>query len=82
MRLPDHVAEIMAVLKSQGYESYLVGGCVRDLLLDRKLMDYDVVTSAPFEVICSVFPRTVPLGRPLWDPGGGDRCRAGRGIHL
>ena len=62
MRLPDHVAEIMAVLKSQGYESYLVGGCVRDLLLDRKPMDYDVVTSAPFEVICSVFPRTVPLG--------------------
>ncbi len=62
MQLPEYVAEIMAVLKSRGCDAYLVGGCVRDLLLGRKPSDYDVVTEASPEVIRSLFPRTVALG--------------------
>ncbi|MEQ8200297.1 MAG: HD domain-containing protein [Syntrophomonadaceae bacterium] len=62
MQLPDYVAGILAVLKGQGYQAYLVGGCVRDLLLDREPSDYDVVTSAPPAAISTLFPRTVPLG--------------------
>ena len=62
MQLPEHVAGVMAVLKSHRCDAYLVGGCVRDLLLGREPSDYDVVTEASPEVICSLFPRTVALG--------------------
>lgn len=62
MQLPEYVAGVMAVLKSHGCNAYLVGGCVRDLLLGREPSDYDVVTEASPEVIRSLFPRTVALG--------------------
>ncbi len=62
MHLPTPIIEIMTVLKSHHYEAYLVGGCVRDILLDRIPNDYDVVTSAPVEQIMSMFPHTVNVG--------------------
>ena len=37
---------ILKVLRADGYEAYLAGGCVRDLLLGREPEDYDVATSA------------------------------------
>jgi poly(A) polymerase len=49
-------------LRQHGYSAYLVGGCVRDLLLDRDPADYDVATSAtPHEVI-RIFPQTFAVG--------------------
>src|SRR5947209_12729709 len=49
-------------LREHGYSAYLVGGCVRDLLLNREPADYDVATSAtPQEVIC-IFPQTFAVG--------------------
>ena len=49
-------------LRQHGYSAYLVGGCVRDLLLGREPADYDVATSAtPHEVI-RVFPQTFAVG--------------------
>src|SRR5215831_5720362 len=49
-------------LRQHGYSAYLVGGCVRDLLLNREPADYDVATSAtPHEVIC-IFPQTFAVG--------------------
>lgn len=43
------------LLKSQGYKAYLVGGCVRDLLLGRAPKDYDVATNAwPEHVITAM----------------------------
>jgi poly(A) polymerase len=53
---------IARTLREHGYSAYLVGGCVRDLLLDREPADYDVATSAtPHEVI-SIFPQTFAVG--------------------
>jgi poly(A) polymerase len=53
---------IALTLREQGYSAYLVGGCVRDLLLDREPADYDVATSAtPHEVI-RIFPQTFAVG--------------------
>src|SRR5579859_57004 len=53
---------IALTLREQGYSAYLVGGCVRDLLLDREPADYDVATSAtPHEVI-RIFPQTYAVG--------------------
>jgi len=53
---------IARTLRQHGYSAYLVGGCVRDLLLDREPADYDVATSAtPHEVI-RIFPQTYAVG--------------------
>src|SRR5947209_19106680 len=53
---------IALTLREHGYSAYLVGGCVRDLLLNREPADYDVATSAtPQEVIC-IFPQTFAVG--------------------
>ena len=49
-------------LREAGYEAYLAGGCVRDLLLGREPVDYDVATSATPEVVLDLFPRTYAVG--------------------
>ena len=49
--IPDLVKQIASVLYGAGFEAYLVGGCVRDLLLGRAPKDWDVATNAkPAEV--------------------------------
>jgi poly(A) polymerase len=53
---------IVEKLRSRGYEAYLAGGCVRDLLLDREPVDYDVATSATPDVVLDMFPRTFAVG--------------------
>jgi tRNA nucleotidyltransferase (CCA-adding enzyme) len=50
--LPTEVEEILHLLNKNGYEAYIVGGCVRDKILGRTPHDYDICTSAkPHEVI-------------------------------
>ncbi|MEC7583836.1 MAG: polynucleotide adenylyltransferase PcnB [Planctomycetota bacterium] len=44
-------------LNSRGYEAYLVGGCVRDLFLDRVPKDYDIATGARPQQVKRSFPR-------------------------
>ena len=44
--LPKNVKTIIEILEKNGYEAYIVGGCVRDELLGRKPKDYDIATSA------------------------------------
>ena len=53
---------ILAALHAAGYEAYLAGGCVRDLLLGREPGDYDIATSARPEVVLDMFPRTFAVG--------------------
>jgi poly(A) polymerase len=53
---------IARTLREHGYSAYLVGGCVRDLLLDREPADYDVATSATPQEVIHVFPRTYAVG--------------------
>jgi poly(A) polymerase len=53
---------IVAELRAAGYEAYLAGGCVRDLLLGRGPSDYDVATSATPDVVLRMFPRTFGVG--------------------
>jgi poly(A) polymerase len=58
----DAALRIVAELRAAGYEAYLVGGCVRDLLLGREPKDYDVATSATPEIVLRMFPRTFAVG--------------------
>ncbi|MCS7462504.1 CCA tRNA nucleotidyltransferase [Paenibacillus doosanensis] len=61
-RLERGALTIVEALMKQGYEAYLVGGCVRDKLLSRKVKDYDIATSAKPEQVKSAFARTIPTG--------------------
>src|SRR5438034_781594 len=54
--------EIVNRLRRAGFEAFLVGGCVRDLLLDQAPEDYDVATSAHPEKVMEQFERTLPVG--------------------
>src|ERR1700748_3793841 len=53
---------IVETLRTAGYEAYLAGGCVRELLLGREPLDYDVATSATPDVVLEMFPRTFAVG--------------------
>ena len=53
---------IVEKLRAEGYEAYLAGGCVRDLVLGREPVDYDVATSATPDMVLKMFPRTFAVG--------------------
>lgn len=55
-RIPREVHDVAGALRAAGYEAYLVGGCVRDLFLDRKPKDWDITTNAKPEDIQRIFP--------------------------
>lgn len=54
--VPLEVSRVTSALREAGYEAYLVGGCVRDLFLNRTPKDWDVTTNATPEQIQVVFP--------------------------
>ncbi|MGH9733727.1 MAG: CCA tRNA nucleotidyltransferase [Candidatus Acidiferrales bacterium] len=54
--------QICRILREKGHQAYLVGGCVRDLLLCREPADYDVATDATPEQVQLLFPRSLSVG--------------------
>ena len=62
-RIDRNVRQILARLDEAGFEAYLVGGCVRDLLLGRTPKDFDVATAARPEEVRSLFSRSRLIGR-------------------
>jgi poly(A) polymerase/tRNA nucleotidyltransferase (CCA-adding enzyme) len=55
---PEEVLGILEVLSGAGFDAYLVGGFVRDLLLGEEIDDYDITTNATPEQIQEVFPHS------------------------
>jgi poly(A) polymerase/tRNA nucleotidyltransferase (CCA-adding enzyme) len=55
---PSVAKDVCFALQRAGFQAYLVGGCVRDMLLSREPKDWDVTTSATPEEIQSLFPET------------------------
>lgn len=53
---------VEGTLQRHGYEAWLVGGSVRDLLIAGRLSDLDYTTNATPEQVQKIFPRTVPVG--------------------
>jgi tRNA nucleotidyltransferase (CCA-adding enzyme) len=63
MIVPRDVKIILDTLKNNGYESYIVGGSVRDFIMGTSLpKDYDIATSALPEEIIRLFQKTIPTG--------------------
>ena len=56
--LPPSVMEVIAALNQGGFEAFIVGGCVRDLILGRAPKDWDVTTNATPEKILALFPES------------------------
>ena len=59
VKRPDR---ILQVLQQNGYEAYYVGGCVRDMLLQRPIHDWDITTSALPEEVMACFEHCIPTG--------------------
>ncbi len=62
MSQKDKAIAIIKRLRAEGYESYLAGGCVRDMLLEKTPQDYDITTNAKPDDIVKIFSKTVPVG--------------------
>jgi poly(A) polymerase len=62
-RIDPDVQKVVRRLMRHGYEAYLVGGCVRDLLLDKRPKDFDVATSARPEQVRELFRNSRIIGR-------------------
>jgi poly(A) polymerase len=58
----QEATRIARTLRAQGHSAYLVGGCVRDLLLGREPADFDVATSATPQQVMQIFPQTYAVG--------------------
>jgi len=59
LTIPDVIRETLLTLENKGYLAYLVGGCVRDLILGKEPKDWDITTNATPEEIASLFPKTI-----------------------
>jgi poly(A) polymerase len=62
-RIDPDVQKVVRRLVRHGHEAYLVGGCVRDLLVDRRPKDFDVATSARPEEVRELFRNSRIIGR-------------------
>lgn len=60
--VPNYVRQVLITLQSRGYPAYLVGGCVRDMLLGVYPNDWDICTGALPEEVMEVFPDSRPTG--------------------
>ena len=60
--LPDYITDCLNTLSEHNINAYLVGGCVRDMLLCTAPDDYDITTDASPRTICEIFPRVIKTG--------------------
>ena len=59
---PKYVRQILFGLQARAHQAYLVGGCVRDMLMDITPHDWDICTSALPDEVMSIFPGSEPTG--------------------
>jgi len=56
MKIPAPILQTVTAIQASGYEAYIVGGCVRDFLMNKTPADWDITTSARPEQILKIFP--------------------------
>lgn len=61
-KIPDEVLKIITVLENAGHKAFIVGGCMRDLLLGFEPKDFDICTSAHPEQVLNLFSKSIPTG--------------------
>lgn len=60
--IPPPIAAVIEKIEQHGFEAWLVGGCVRDMLRGQAPHDYDIASNAPCEAICAMFERVIMTG--------------------
>ena len=55
LTIPSNAEKILHILEENGYEAYVVGGCVRDSILGRNPNDWDITTSASPQQVKELF---------------------------
>lgn len=60
--LPLEVVALCERIRQGGHKSWLVGGSLRDILLERQPKDWDIATSATPQEMMRLFPRVIPTG--------------------
>jgi len=58
----EAATEILKGLRTAGFQAYLVGGCVRDLVMGREPKDYDISTDATPDQVVKLFPESLTVG--------------------
>ncbi len=61
-KIPSNISFVIETLIRNGHKAYLVGGCVRDMLMGKTPTDFDVTTSAFPEEVIALFEKTIPTG--------------------
>ncbi|MCX6760176.1 MAG: hypothetical protein NTW46_02430 [Candidatus Nealsonbacteria bacterium] len=82
MKIPEIIKDISNKLNQKGFEAFLVGGCVRDLILKKEPEDWDIATNAKPEEVEKIFPDsfyendflTVTVKRRSGQKGFYDKC--------
>lgn len=72
--VPDAIQQVMSKIESLGFEVYLVGGCIRDFLMGVPISDFDLVCSAPPQVVgqhvgVGTFSKHIPNLYKIWLTG-------------
>ena len=62
MRIPGVVKNFTSFFLRAGYQCYLVGGAVRDMLSGGKVQDFDIATDALPQEVAKIFRRVIPTG--------------------
>jgi len=62
IRIPIELQKMNTIFRDNGFESYLVGGAVRDILLGKKASDWDVASNAKPEDVIRIFHKVIPTG--------------------
>jgi tRNA nucleotidyltransferase (CCA-adding enzyme) len=61
-KINHYAIDICSILQKHGYQAYIVGGCVRDLILGKQPKDWDICTDAKPEKVMELFPKHYPTG--------------------
>ena len=59
---PKYIRKILVTLQSRSFPAFLVGGCVRDMLMGKYPNDWDICTAARPEQVMEIFPGSLPTG--------------------
>lgn len=62
IQIPEELKKMNAIFESNGFEAYLVGGAVRDIILNKNASDWDIATNAKPEEVISLFKKVIPTG--------------------
>ncbi len=62
VKIPEKLVKVGNIFRDNGFESYLVGGAVRDMLMGKECHDYDIATNATPQQVMSIFKKVIPTG--------------------